>query len=112
MQTPLLTNLIWVLMSVPAAGGVWNTCIGCSGGPRALRGSIFLKISTIWNNRWPYAIVACNRAHLATSEPPCSRRWADDAYLEFGRFPGSQKDNFSQNLNDREQPLALCNRRL
>jgi hypothetical protein len=44
--------------------------------------------------------------------PRCSRPWADDAYLVFGRFPGSQEADFSQNLNDGEQPLALCNRRL
>jgi hypothetical protein len=85
--------------------------IGFSGGPRALRGSFYLTISKIWNNRWPYAIVASNRGQLVTFEPTCSRRRADDAYLEFGRFPGSQEANFSQNLNDGEQPLALCNRR-
>jgi hypothetical protein len=52
-------------------------------------GAIFLKISTIWNNRWPYAIVAFNRGRLVTFEPPCSRRWADEAYLDVGRSPGS-----------------------
>jgi hypothetical protein len=49
---------------------------------------------------------------MVTFERLRSRRWADDAYLEFGRFPGSQEADFSQNLNDGEQPLALCNCRL
>jgi hypothetical protein len=165
MQSSLVTERIWLRLSVPVAGGGQTMYIGCSGRPQALRGSIFLKIPSLWNNRWPYAIVACNRAYLATFEPPCSRRWVDDAYLEFGRFPGSQepiflkiptignnrwpyaivacnraylatfeppcsrrwpddaylefgrfpgsqKNDFSQNPNDREQPLALYNRRL
>jgi hypothetical protein len=59
-------------------------------------------MSTACINRCPYALVAYNRAYLATSERLCSRQWADDGYLEFGRFPWSQKADFSQNLNDGE----------
>jgi hypothetical protein len=68
---------------------IWS--LGASRGPRR---PIFLKISTMGNNRWPYAIVAYNRAYLATSERLCSRQWADDGYLEFGRFPGPRRPIF------------------
>jgi hypothetical protein len=63
-------------------------------------------------HRLPDAIVALNIAYLCLDEPPCSRPWADDAYLVFGRCPGSPEADFSQKLNNGEQPLALCNRRL
>jgi hypothetical protein len=52
-QSSFPTERICIRTSVPAAGGVWTTLICCSGGPQALRRSSFLKISTIWNNRWP-----------------------------------------------------------
>jgi hypothetical protein len=88
------------------------TCFGGSGCPRAQGGAIFLKISTIGNNRWPYAIVRCNRAHRHPVEPPCSRRCVDDVYWLFWRSPGTPGVYFSQNLDDMEQPLVLTNRPL
>jgi hypothetical protein len=91
---------------------VWTTCFGGSGGPRALRGSFFLKISTMGNNRWLYAIVRSDRAYRHLVGPPCSRRGVYDVFWGFWRSPGTPGVFFSQNLNDGEQPLALCNRRL
>jgi hypothetical protein len=72
-------------------------------------GTIFLKISTIGNNRWPYAIVRSDRAYRHLVGPPCSRRRVDDVFWGFWRSPGTPGVFFSQNLNYMEQPLALCN---
>jgi hypothetical protein len=47
---------------------------------------------------------------MQTVEPSCSRRGVDDVYWLFWRSPGAEGGDFSQNLNDREQPLALSNR--
>jgi hypothetical protein len=111
MQSSLITELNWLRPSLPAAGGVWTTCFGGSGCPRAQGEAIFLKISTIGNNRWPYAIVRFNRAYRHLVEHSCSKRGVDDVYWLFWRSPRTPGVYFSQNLNDGEEPLTLCNRR-
>jgi hypothetical protein len=64
------------------------------------------------NNRWPYAIVRLNRAYTHLFEAPCSRQGVDDVFWGFWMSPGTPGVDYSQNLNDGEQPLAMSNRPL
>jgi hypothetical protein len=79
MQSSLGTELIWQRPSFPAAGSGQTMLIWSLGASRGLRRPIFPKISTIGNNRWPYAIVALNRPYMDIEGPPCGRRSADNA---------------------------------
>jgi hypothetical protein len=72
-----------------------------------LRGAIFLKISTIGNNRWPWAVVRLNTAYIDTVEPPCSGLGVDDVYRQFGRPPGAVERDFSRRWNGRQRCLPL-----